>query len=82
MAALGAPILRDNVAEGSTLRVDGVLAVTRAFGNNAMKHWIRAEPDVLRVEVGLRDEFLVIASDGLWDTVTNENAVRRAGRAV
>ena len=75
MQAIGAPILQDSESEGSTLRVDGVLAVTRAFGNNSMKQWIKAEPEVMRHEVGLLDDFLIIASDGLWDTVTNENAV-------
>ena len=57
-------------------RVEGVLAVTRAFGNNAMKAVINAEPEVVAHRLAPSDEFLIIASDGVWDMVSNEDAVR------
>jgi serine/threonine protein phosphatase PrpC len=56
--------------------VEGVLAVTRAFGNNSMKPVIMAEPDVVTHVLTASDDFLIIASDGVWDMISNESAVR------
>ena len=56
-------------------RVQGRLAVSRAFGDGALKRWVVADPAVTRVALDARCEFLVIASDGLWDKVSNQEAV-------
>ncbi|XP_066337763.1 probable protein phosphatase 2C 74 [Miscanthus floridulus] len=56
-------------------RVQGSLAVSRAFGDGALKQWVVAEPAVTRVPLDAGCEFLVIASDGLWDKVSNQEAV-------
>lgn len=71
MQERGGSITHDDVP-----RVDGVLAVTRAFGNNAMKAVIDAEPELHEHTVSADDEFVIIASDGVWDLLTNEAAVR------
>eukprot|EP00939_MAST-03C_sp_MAST-3C-sp1_P004666 g4666.t1 len=54
-------------------RVEGVLAVSRAVGDRAFKDYVVADPDVREHarECG-RDDFLVLATDGLWDVVSNE----------
>lgn len=69
--AKGGTIVHDDVD-----RVCGVLAVTRAFGNNAMKATVSAEPEVLRHQLQPYDRHVVIASDGVWDVLTNEDVVR------
>jgi len=56
-------------------RVQGRLAVSRAFGDGALKRWVVADPAVTRVALDAMCEFLVIASDGLWDKVSNQEAV-------
>ncbi|KAK3120130.1 hypothetical protein QOZ80_9AG0682160 [Eleusine coracana subsp. coracana] len=65
-------------------RVQGSLAVSRAFGDAGLKRWVVAEPEVTKVPLS-GCEFLVIASDGLWDKVGNQEAVdavrRSASRA-
>jgi hypothetical protein len=48
-------------------RVAGVLAVSRAFGNYGIRNLIRADPDITQRELIPEDDFLVLASDGLWD---------------
>jgi hypothetical protein len=48
-------------------RVAGVLAVSRAFGNYSIRNFIRADPDIYERELTAQDDFLVLASDGLWD---------------
>lgn len=58
-----------------TWRVGGVLAVSRAFGDKLLKQYVVAEPDIEEEVVDSSLEFLILASDGLWDVVTNEEAV-------
>ncbi|GBG63391.1 hypothetical protein CBR_g38013 [Chara braunii] len=58
-----------------TWRVGGVLAVTRAFGDKMLKPYVSAEPEIVDEIVYPSDEFLVLASDGLWDVVSNDEAV-------
>ncbi|CAO1948529.1 unnamed protein product [Urochloa humidicola] len=56
-------------------RVQGSLAVSRSFGDAGLKRWVLAEPEVSRVPLTAGCEFVVIASDGLWDKVSNQEAV-------
>ena len=46
---------------GDVARVNGQLAVSRAFGDKNLKSHLRSDPDLL-----------ILASDGLWDVVSNE----------
>jgi protein phosphatase 1L len=63
----------------SCSRVEGVLAVSRSFGNRKMKHLIIPHPelreDALKAGKG---DCLVIATDGVWDVLSNEEAVKLA----
>ncbi|KAJ4797511.1 Protein phosphatase 2C family protein [Rhynchospora pubera] len=58
-----------------TWRVGGVLAMSRAFGNRLLKQFVVAEPEIQEEEITDELEFLILASDGLWDVVPNEDAV-------
>ncbi|XAR71468.1 Phosphoprotein phosphatase, partial [Bertholletia excelsa] len=58
-----------------TWRVGGVLAVSRAFGDRHLKQFVVADPEIQEQKVDDSLEFLILASDGLWDVVTNEEAV-------
>ncbi|CAM8973482.1 unnamed protein product [Rhodiola kirilowii] len=58
-----------------TWRVGGVLAMSRAFGNRLLKQFVLAEPDIQDLEISKDMELLVLASDGLWDVVPNEDAI-------
>ncbi|RWR78610.1 putative protein phosphatase 2C 11 [Cinnamomum micranthum f. kanehirae] len=57
-----------------TWRVGGVLAVSRAFGDKLLKRFVVAEPEIQEEEISGVD-FLIIASDGLWNVVSNKEAV-------
>ncbi|KAJ6790566.1 putative protein phosphatase 2C 52 [Iris pallida] len=61
-----------------TWRVGGVLAMSRAFGNRLLKQFVVAEPEIQEKVVDEEFELLVLASDGLWDVVANEDAVTLA----
>ncbi|XP_020246576.1 probable protein phosphatase 2C 59 isoform X1 [Asparagus officinalis] len=58
-----------------TWRIGGVLAVSRAFGDRLLKQYVVADPEITEEVVDGSLEFLILASDGLWDVVTNEEAV-------
>ncbi|XP_072984184.1 probable protein phosphatase 2C 30 [Typha latifolia] len=55
-------------------RVLGVLAMSRAIGDSYLKPFVISEPEVTVTEREEEDEWLILASDGLWDVVSNEMA--------
>ncbi|GAV64915.1 PP2C domain-containing protein [Cephalotus follicularis] len=56
-------------------RIQGSLAVTRGIGDMHLKQWVIAEPETKVLRIQPECEFLILASDGLWDKVTNQEAV-------
>jgi len=52
-------------------RVNGVLAVARAFGNRMLRDVIRPDAEVIQKTLRPEDHFLLLASDGLFDVVSN-----------
>ncbi|XP_065876282.1 uncharacterized protein [Euphorbia lathyris] len=56
-------------------RVHGVLSVTRSVGDAHLKDWVVAEPDTVILQLTPDTDFLVLASDGLWEEVGNQEAV-------
>ncbi|CAM8962148.1 unnamed protein product [Rhodiola kirilowii] len=55
-------------------RVLGVLAMSRAIGDNYLKPYVIPDPEVNIMDRDDEDECLILASDGLWDVVSNETA--------
>lgn len=47
-------------------------------GDCYLKPFVISEPDVTVTERTAKDEFLILASDGLWDVVSNEAACKIA----
>ncbi|CAN6842452.1 unnamed protein product [Brassica oleracea var. botrytis] len=56
-------------------RIQGSLAVSRAIGDADLKKWVIAEPETKTLRIDEEHEFLILASDGLWDKVSNQEAV-------
>mmetsp|Transcript_6390 Transcript_6390/g.13974 ORF Transcript_6390/g.13974 Transcript_6390/m.13974 type:complete len:433 (-) Transcript_6390:190-1488(-) len=62
-------------------RVNGALAISRALGDHLLKTPLQKQsivsniPDVSRVEITEQDEFIVVACDGLWDVMEDQEAV-------
>lgn len=63
------------VVWAGTWRVGGVLAVSRAFGDRLLKNYVVAEPDIMKTALTGSDTFLIMATDGLWDVVSNQDAI-------
>uniref|UniRef100_M4B5V9 PPM-type phosphatase domain-containing protein n=1 Tax=Hyaloperonospora arabidopsidis (strain Emoy2) TaxID=559515 RepID=M4B5V9_HYAAE len=57
-------------------RVEGILAVSRAIGDRMLKPLVVAEPEVKELTRTEEDQYLVLASDGVWDTVSNDEVAQ------
>ena len=58
-------------------RVQGDLAVSRAFGDCHLKRYgVSAEPEITTYSIGGKDSFLVLGSDGLWDVLDEVQCAR------
>ncbi|XP_037405582.1 protein kinase and PP2C-like domain-containing protein isoform X2 [Triticum dicoccoides] len=51
------------------------LQVTRSIGDDDLKPAVTALPEITETDLTADDEFLVMASDGLWDVVGNEDVL-------
>ncbi|KAL3533161.1 hypothetical protein ACH5RR_006682 [Cinchona calisaya] len=60
---------------GDVPRVNGQLAVARAFGDQSLKNHLSSEPDIRHVPIDCAIEFVILASDGLWKVIKNQEAV-------
>jgi len=61
----------------------GALSMTRAIGDHFLRrHGVIAEPEISGVRRGPQDELLLIATDGLWNFVSCEEAAAVARRAL
>lgn len=66
----GEPIL-----ERGVYRVNGNLALSRAIGDRSERPHVTAEPEIIAIPVTDEDEFIVLATDGLWDVFESGEAV-------
>ncbi|KAK9807905.1 hypothetical protein WJX72_012508 [[Myrmecia] bisecta] len=64
------------------VRVMGVLAVSRAIGDHCLRPFVIAQPEVTILGRRADDELLLLASDGLWDVLTNQEACSLAKRCL
>ncbi|XP_066938816.1 mucin-5AC-like isoform X4 [Macrobrachium rosenbergii] len=77
------PVERERVEEmggcviniQGTWRVLGQLAVSRAIGDADYKPYVSSECDIKSLEIEGDEDFLILACDGLWDTLSAEDAV-------
>ncbi|KAJ6417160.1 hypothetical protein OIU84_002960 [Salix udensis] len=60
---------------GDVPRVDGQLAVARAFGDKNLKEHLSSEPDVAMEMIDDETDCIILASDGLWKVMSNQEAV-------
>lgn len=59
-------------------RVEGVLIMTRAIGDHYLKPWIISEPEVTFMSRTKEDECLILASDGVWNVLSNDDVMKMA----
>lgn len=76
------PEEKDRITKlGGNIRFDGVdyrikdLSVSRAFGDIDATPFVTHRPDIYKYKLEKNDKFIVIACDGLWDVMTNQDVV-------
>ncbi|KAK2576258.1 hypothetical protein KPH14_005624 [Odynerus spinipes] len=57
-----------------TMRVNGVLAVSRAIGDVQYKPYVTSIPDTQCIPLNGTEDFLIIATDGVWDFINSHEA--------
>ncbi|XP_028189245.1 probable protein phosphatase 2C 25 isoform X1 [Glycine soja] len=55
--------------------IQGSLAVSRGIGDRNLKQWVIAEPETKVIKIEPQHDLLILASDGLWEKVSNQEAV-------
>jgi len=56
-------------------RVNGVLAVARSLGDRSMKDYVSGEPFVSETVLEEGDTHLILACDGVWDVISDQDSV-------
>lgn len=51
----------------------GGLAVTRSIGDVAFKPYVTAEPEIREGYLTKEDGYIILATDGLWESISNED---------
>uniref|UniRef100_A0A7S0C1E1 PPM-type phosphatase domain-containing protein n=1 Tax=Proboscia inermis TaxID=420281 RepID=A0A7S0C1E1_9STRA len=66
-------------SSGGVHRINGNLAVSRAIGDRSEKPWVSSQVDIkihaTSISTDVIDEFIIMASDGLWDVMSSAEAV-------
>ena len=68
------PHARISLVQVSRGRVHGILAVSRAFGDLEMQPYVSAEPQVTVVSLTHEDTTVILASDGVWGGLSDDEA--------
>ena len=50
--------------------------MSRAIGDGEYKPYVTAQPDITTIKRNGTEDFIIVACDGLWDTITPEEATR------
>lgn len=56
-------------------RVHGQLAVSRSIGDFYLYPSVIWKPEISTIQVGPGNKYVIMATDGIWDAVTNQEAV-------
>ena len=67
---------------GGKIKFDGAdwriqdLSLSRAFGDIDTTPFVTHKPQISKVRLNKNDKFVIFACDGLWDVVSNSNAIK------
>ena len=60
--------------DGSDWRIKD-LSLSRAFGDLECKPYVSHLPQIYKYKINSKDKFIILACDGLWDVLSNQDAV-------
>lgn len=51
--------------------------MSRSFGDNISKPiGVTSEPEIIKMKLDKRDKFILVASDGVWEFITNQQVLQ------
>ena len=53
----------------------GPYSVSRAFGDFDLEKYITYEPEIFKYKIKQEDKFMIMACDGLWDLLNNQDII-------
>lgn len=56
----------------SSLRVEGVLQVTRSIGDKDFKQYLSSVPEICSMNIKANDQVLILSSDGIFEKIPKE----------
>jgi serine/threonine protein phosphatase PrpC len=71
-----------NVTMRSVARVNGILAISRALGDKALNPYVIPDPEITITPLTPDDQFIIMACDGVWDVIDNQEAVNVVRQAL
>jgi protein phosphatase 1L len=66
---------RKRIEDAGGVVVEGFSRVSRAFGAGLLKQYVVADPEIQEYDIEEGDDFLVLATAGLWNVLSNQEAV-------
>ncbi|XP_047337759.1 protein phosphatase 2C 53-like [Impatiens glandulifera] len=70
------------VIDWNGYRVSAVLGMSRSIGDRYLDPYVIPDPEIKFVKRTKEDECLILASDGLWDVISNEEACQAARKRI
>lgn len=70
---LGGSVIQD---PWGTWRVNGYLALSRAIGDKNLFPFVISHPEITTHKIGDDNQFIIMASDGLWDVISNSQVIQ------
>jgi len=68
----GGVVFEKKGRSSSRFLVQGALELTRSIGDISYKKYITSEPDILNYKFDSNDEYIILASDGFWNEVNEQ----------
>ncbi len=66
---------RKRIEDAGGVVVEGFSRVSRAFGGQSLKQYVVADPEIQEYDIEEGVDFLVLATAGLWNVLSNQEAV-------
>jgi serine/threonine protein phosphatase PrpC len=63
-------------------RVNGVLAVSRSIGDFALAPFVSWMPEITQYTFTEKNNYIVLATDGVWDVLSNEDVIHIINNAI
>jgi serine/threonine protein phosphatase PrpC len=65
------------VPVGQTMRVGGVLSVTRAIGDISYKDYLISDPELSSIQICPQDQYLILSTDGLYKIFSKQYVAKK-----